>query len=452
LNLKGKEYDMFHFYPLSSQRMRVSIIGRDVSVNESLRSIFIHRILIFAFAACVLASLGCTKEPPSELSEGLSFYRQHQLEEALPLFRRAAEQDRSNPDTYAWLAETYRRLGQKDEAVSIAKKAIEIDPCHSFAHTVIAEAYHPMYGSWEGADQDSAWYHLLKAVACDSTDGNAWLGIWDGAIRRGDRNLEKKALHSFIETGFLTPAVLSYNRWMLRHVPDNSVLLTNGDMDTYPAVALQEVENYRTDVAIVNYSLLNTAWYARFVRDKYGIQLPVTDSELDALRAYQDENGNLITVSHQIMKGWLKQRKSGTFSRPIAISVTVGDRSFAEDTQDHLRLAGAFWLWLPEPADNPQDTSLMRISLSSVNPDDFAGPFVSAEDRSSVRIVSTNRIVTNVTALALAYSEALLESGLASEAFEILTWAEQFEKKTDLGPIFSERIELLKEAARGETH
>lgn len=402
--------------------------------------------------ACILLLslfllLNCGKGRSPQLEEGLSLYRQNKLKEALPLLERAVESDRRNADAYAWLGETYRRLGNTEEAITAARKAMELDSCHSFAHTVLAWAYNPMYGRWEGAHADTSWYHLRKAAECDSTDGNVWIGVWTEAIRREDQALERRALRLLVETDFLTPALLAYNCWMLGHLPENALLLTNGDMDTYPAVALQEVEGFRTDVVVANRSLLNTSWYARHLRDRYHVPLPFEDRELDFLKAYRDDQGNLILVADQIVKGWLGLRQRNAFPRPIAISVTVGDMSFAEDTQDHLTLAGPFYSWLPFPAESPQDTTMMRISLAHIDPDDFRGPLASPQDRSPVRLVGTDRLVTNITAAALRYSQTLIESGRASDAFKMLKWAQGFEERTTLGPVSAEKIEELREAA-----
>lgn len=73
---------------------------------------------------------------------------------------------------------------------------------------------------------------------------------------------EKDLLNRVVYNDFL----LRQCRTLLNSCPSNTILFTHGDNDTYPFYYLQWKEGFRTDVIIVNTSLLNTKDYRDFIR------------------------------------------------------------------------------------------------------------------------------------------------------------------------------------------
>jgi hypothetical protein len=385
-----------------------------------------------------LAFAGCASSTTELYNDAMSSYRKNNLQEALPKFERLAAQ-KGDAESYAWLAETNRRLGKRNEALTNAQTSLRLDPCNSFAHTVVADVANPMYGEWEHSNADTTWLHLQRAVACNPRDGNAWMSLWIEAIKKEDTLTAGKALHGMVESGFLTRTALAFGRWLLRGLPADAVLITNGDMDTFPLCAVQETEGFRKDVAVVNRSLLNEARYGKFIRDVVGLPFP----SREAMQLERDT----LTPSDRIFRTWLKNRSDGTFPRTIALTCTI-EQEWVVQFKDAFVFCGSFFIWTTDAAHDSSATLLAKASLEGVQPAEFLGSFISEQDRSPIRRVASNKLDQPVVVTAVMNSASSMQGGNRVEAQRWLDWAEELDTKAVSGPCATEKIKELKKALK----
>ncbi|HBY17978.1 MAG: hypothetical protein XE04_0949 [Marinimicrobia bacterium 46_43] len=74
----------------------------------------------------------------------------------------------------------------------------------------------------------------------------------------------------------------AYN--LLNTVAPNGIIFTNGDNDTFPLWYMQEVEKVRTDVRVVNLSLLNTPWYIlQLKHNEPKLDIPLSDEQIQQM-------------------------------------------------------------------------------------------------------------------------------------------------------------------------
>ena len=389
------------------------------------------RQIIFV-TALVTCAFGTSAEgqDPNPFESGLALYRENKIEASLPLFEAAAESQPENAEVRAYLAETLRRLDRHTEAAQHVRAILARVPCHSFAHTILGFIYSPQYSGWEYPNADSAWAHFLAAVECDADFGEAWLMVLFEAMRRGEHALEERALRRIVETGFLTPATLAYNRWVLTTLPDRALLLTNGDWDTYPVLALQVVEQLRSDVAVVNISMLQLPWYVRVVHERYGMPL-----------GYDPDFP--VWVS-RIIGNWRRMSVQGEFGRPLHAALTVAQSS-VEGLAGTWQLAGPSWRLVASQYPVSVDTAAVRTALEGLQAGDLVGPATSPADRSPLRIAAGNSFPFNALYVASQYGYALLENGRWAEAEQVADWADAFVVQAGI-PDSQEYVDELRKA------
>lgn len=387
---------------------------------KSWKSVILAILLVGSIA-------GCTRVKEAALERGIDLFLANNLEEAVKILEASVALMPEDPDAHAWYAECLRRLGRHDDAAAQAYRAVELDAGNAFAHTVLADLFNPQYSGWPRADADSTWLHLREAIKSDPDDGNAWSSIWVFSMRRGESHMERRAAEKMIDSGFLTKPLLAYTRWQVSYLPENAVLLTNGDMDTYPAVALQHKEGLRPDVVVVNLSLLNLGWYARLLAERHDLPMPPEIEKAGDLKPYRDEEGLIVTAGTQTVQSWIEMQPTGGFDRPLCAAVTVANPDFTPDTCNRMVLCGPYYEIMPSAAESKIDLDRLAESLDGIDPVEFEGAFASLIDRSPVRRTATRKIASNITAAMLRYAAGLADAGRWDEAAEGLGRAEVFD-------------------------
>ncbi|MEN3043702.1 MAG: DUF2723 domain-containing protein [Candidatus Hydrothermales bacterium] len=83
----------------------------------------------------------------------------------------------------------------------------------------------------------------------------------------------------------------SYN--LLSCVDDGGIVFTNGDNDTFPLWALQNIFGYKKNVIVANLSLLNTDWYNIQLK-RWGVPIHFSDDEIKKLVPFRTERGIVL--------------------------------------------------------------------------------------------------------------------------------------------------------------
>jgi tetratricopeptide (TPR) repeat protein len=157
----------------------------------------------------------------------------------------------------------------------------------------------------------------------------------------------------------------NYGYNILASLPPNAILATNGDNDTFPLWYLQQVEGFRTDVRVVNLSLINLGWYIKQLRD-YEPKVPIAwnDAQIDGKEDIQFRKYRCRLEAERFPDGevaWIRDKtmwhivKQNDWKRPIYYAVTVPNRNIGMFIP-YLRMEGLVYRLTPTRSDDDQPT------------------------------------------------------------------------------------------------
>lgn len=126
---------------------------------------------------------------------------------------------------------------------------------------------------------------------------------------------EDRIANTFFKNAYFNQAWIQYAKNMLNACEKDGILFTAGDSDTYPLMYVQDKLGYRTDVIIINTSLLNTVWYWEMIRSNTDIKPLIGTKEHKALLekpVYVDQNA-LAAPFRQWLEKTLKSGDTLTY-------------------------------------------------------------------------------------------------------------------------------------------
>lgn len=122
-----------------------------------------------------------------------------------------------------------------------------------------------------------------------------WGSMAMSYLYRGEK---EKAIWAFKEgkkRGGFSDFILSLNKNFLSTCTKRSILMTSGDLFTFPMWYLQIVENFRKDVIVIDVNLLETIWYPNYLLKHNIIEFDVSEKVLDAFQ-YEEWSDKEITI------------------------------------------------------------------------------------------------------------------------------------------------------------
>jgi hypothetical protein len=208
----------------------------------------------------------------------------------------------------------------------------------------------------------------------------------------------------------------NYANNLLQSCAPNSILFTNGDNDTFPLWYLQEVEKVRTDIRVVNLSLLNTPWYIHQIKEQRNVPIFLTYAEIENLRAYRMQDGGIWRIQDEMVKQIIMNSQSAGWNPPLFFAMTVPDENTL-GIDDHFVLEGMVYRVVESSGKGRINTSVGWRIFG--NPSNFRGlgdPKVRKDD-------NDQRLASNYVSAMFQIVEAELQHGQIDSAITMAEMA-----------------------------
>jgi len=220
-----------------------------------------------------------------------------------------------------------------------------------------------------------------------------------------------------------------YGYNILQSCEENAILFTNGDNDTYPLWYLQTVEGIRTDVKVVNLSILNLKWYIKQIKNADpGVPMALSDANIDQINhtAFPADTtlafagiewkvpGNQVVRIQDQMVAYVIA--ANNWQRPIYFAITVPDENQAF-FRSYREMVG--FAWRIRPGAQGVDTEVAEHNLREVfQYRGITDPSIYKDDNTTILIHNYRVVFTQA-------ADGLLSRGDIQGAYDLLEWGDE---------------------------
>ncbi|MCU0610647.1 MAG: hypothetical protein MUE60_02530 [Candidatus Eisenbacteria bacterium] len=217
------------------------------------------------------------------------------------------ERHGESAEGYVNLAQAYRYAGEaKDTYLPFYAKAVELGPTYARALDLYACQ---LWTHGNAADVARATEMFERARTADPTYGDVLYSLYGLHTCTGRVGRAYETAREMYERQLIHTPVWDFGYNILAGLPEGAVLVTNGDNDTYPLVSLQAGRGFRTDVTVLNQSLLGCPAYANAMREQHPDWFPEISKDVE-----KGPFSGALAVIRDLVK---------TRRRPVYISLTV---------------------------------------------------------------------------------------------------------------------------------
>ena len=221
---------------------------------------------------------------------GMAYDYSEELEAAVIAGRRAVEVEPDNPKALAFLGKmlaTY--VGDEENALKLLERCKEVAPDYENGLTMLATVY----------------------------------------MRRGELEESDEVLKTVFKQSVISRPLQDYAYNLLVGLPLGAVLVTGGDSDTFPTLALQAGMDFRKDVVVVNRSLMNLAPYAKAVFERHPATKP--EYNIDEHTTTITPQGETTLLSNKLVEKMIEEKKT-----PVFFAASANYEYFGFDPEVHI--------------------------------------------------------------------------------------------------------------------